>query len=173
MHACVWNSFMEREARRMLPCLMSARLEGYECYTVCSVALRAGSTLIVPRGSRAIRESRVDRVPTRPSRSRSAASRECQSRFLSNQFLRVFLFFKYIYFFYFFNLTVSFYFSISWFFFLFIYMYIYIFLNVNRDCILEKYSFVFLLLLFFFFFFIGEEVTIILPVSDSDKINNF
>lgn len=125
---------MEREARRMLPCLMSARLEGYECYTVCSVALRAGSTLIVPRGSRAIRESRVDRVPTRPSRSRSAASRECQSRLLSNQFLRVFFsnIHVYISFIFLFNrFILSFYF-------------VYIFLNVNRDCILEKYLFVFL-----------------------------
>lgn len=147
MHACVWNSFMEREARRMLPCLMSARLEGYECYTVCSVALRAGSTLIVPRGSRAIRESRVDRVPTRPSRSRSAASRECQSRLLSNQFLRVFFSNIFLLFFY---LTVSFYLSISWFFFL---VYVYIFLNVNRDCILEKYLFVFLLLFSLFLSF--------------------
>lgn len=118
----------------MLPCLMSARLEGYECYTVCSVALRAGSTLIVPRGSRAIRESRVDRVPTRPSRSRSAASRECQSRLLSNQFLRVFFsnIHVYISFIFLFNrFILSFYF-------------VYIFLNVNRDCILEKYLFVFL-----------------------------
>lgn len=147
MHACVWNSFMEREARRMLPCLMSARLEGYECYTVCSVALRAGSTLIVPRGSRAIRESRVDRVPTRPSRSRSAASRECQSRLLSNQFLRVFFSNIFLLFFY---LTVSFYLSISWFFFL---VYVYIFLNVNRGCILEKYLFVFLLLFSLFLSF--------------------
>lgn len=148
----------------MLPCLMSARLEGYECYTVCSVALRAGSTLIVPRGSRAIRESRVDRVPTRPSRSRSAASRECQSRLLSNQFLRVFFsnIHVYISFFFLFNrFILSFYF-------------VYIFLNVNRDCILEKYLFVFLFFsLFLFFLFTGEEVTIILPVSDSDKINNF
>lgn len=164
MHACVWNSFMEREARRMLPCLMSARLEGYECYTVCSVALRAGSTLIVPRGSRAIRESRVDRVPTRPSRSRSAASRECQSRLLSNQFLRVFFsnIHVYISFIFLFNrFILSFYF-------------VYIFLNVNRDCILEKYLFVFLFFsVFLFFLFTGEEVTIILPVSDSDKINNF
>lgn len=151
----------------MLPCLMSARLEGYECYTVCSVALRAGSTLIVPRGSRAIRESRVDRVPTRPSRSRSAASRECQSRLLSNQFLRVFFSNIFLLFFY---LTVSFYLSISWFFFL---VYVYIFLNVNRDCILEKYLFVFLFFSLSFFLFTGEEVTIILPVSDSDKINNF
>lgn len=148
----------------MLPCLMSARLEGYECYTVCSVALRAGSTLIVPRGSRAIRESRVDRVPTRPSRSRSAASRECQSRLLSNQFLRVFFsnIHVYISFIFLFNrFILSFYF-------------VYIFLNVNRDCILEKYLFVFLFFsLFLFFLFTGEEVTIILPVSDSDKINNF
>lgn len=155
---------MEREARRMLPCLMSARLEGYECYTVCSVALRAGSTLIVPRGSRAIRESRVDRVPTRPSRSRSAASRECQSRLLSNQFLRVFFsnIHVYISFIFLFNrFILSFYF-------------VYIFLNVNRDCILEKYLFVFLFFsVFLFFLFTGEEVTIILPVSDSDKINNF
>lgn len=143
MHACVWNSFMEREARRMLPCLMSARLEGYECYTVCSVALRAGSTLIVPRGSRAIRESRVDRVPTRPSRSRSAASRECQSRLLSNQFLRVFFsnIHVYISFIFLFNrFILSFYF-------------VYIFLNVNRDCILEKYLFVFLLLFSLFLSF--------------------
>lgn len=154
---------MEREARRMLPCLMSARLEGYECYTVCSVALRAGSTLIVPRGSRAIRESRVDRVPTRPSRSRSAASRECQSRLLSNQFLRVFFsnIHVYISFIFLFNrFILSFYF-------------VYIFLNVNRDCILEKYLFVFLFFSLSFFLFTGEEVTIILPVSDSDKINNF
>lgn len=143
MHACVWNSFMEREARRMLPCLMSARLEGYECYTVCSVALRAGSTLIVPRGSRAIRESRVDRVPTRPSRSRSAASRECQSRLLSNQFLRVFFsnIHVYISFIFLFNrFILSFYF-------------VYIFVNVNRDCILEKYLFVFLLLFSLFLSF--------------------
>lgn len=147
----------------MLPCLMSARLEGYECYTVCSVALRAGSTLIVPRGSRAIRESRVDRVPTRPSRSRSAASRECQSRLLSNQFLRVFFsnIHVYISFIFLFNrFILSFYF-------------VYIFLNVNRDCILEKYLFVFLFFSLSFFLFTGEEVTIILPVSDSDKINNF
>lgn len=128
----------------MLPCLMSARLEGYECYTVCSVALRAGSTLIVPRGSRAIRESRVDRVPTRPSRSRSAASRECQSRLLSNQFLRVFFsnIHVYISFIFLFNrFILSFYF-------------VYIFLNVNRDCILEKYLFVFLFFLSFFSFFL-------------------
>lgn len=127
----------------MLPCLMSARLEGYECYTVCSVALRAGSTLIVPRGSRAIRESRVDRVPTRPSRSRSAASRECQSRLLSNQFLRVFFsnIHVYISFIFLFNrFILSFYF-------------VYIFLNVNRDCILEKYLFVFLLLFSLFLSF--------------------
>lgn len=127
----------------MLPCLMSARLEGYECYTVCSVALRAGSTLIVPRGSRAIRESRVDRVPTRPSRSRSAASRECQSRLLSNQFLRVFFsnIHVYISFNFLFNrFILSFYF-------------VYIFLNVNRDCILEKYLFVFLLLFSLFLSF--------------------
>lgn len=126
----------------MLPCLMSARLEGYECYTVCSVALRAGSTLIVPRGSRAIRESRVDRVPTRPSRSRSAASRECQSRLLSNQFLRVFFsnIHVYIFIFLFNRFILSFYF-------------VYIFLNVNRDCILEKYLFVFLLLFSLFLSF--------------------
>lgn len=158
----------------MLPCLMSARLEGYECYTVCSVALRAGSTLIVPRGSRAIRESRVDRVPTRPSRSRSAASRECQSRLLSNQFLRVFFsnIHVYISFIFLFNrFILSFYFVIVY---IFIIFYVYIFLNVNRDCILEKYLFVFLFFsLFLFFLFTGEEVTIILPVSDSDKINNF
>lgn len=154
----------------MLPCLMSARLEGYECYTVCSVALRAGSTLIVPRGSRAIRESRVDRVPTRPSRSRSAASRECQSRLLSNQFLRVFFSNIHVYISFNFLFNVSFYLSISWFFFL---VYVYIFLNVNRDCILEKYLFVFLFFSLSFFLFTGEEVTIILPVSDSDKINNF
>lgn len=131
----------------MLPCLMSARLEGYECYTVCSVALRAGSTLIVPRGSRAIRESRVDRVPTRPSRSRSAASRECQSRLLSNQFLRVFFSNTHVYisFIFLFNrFILSFYF-------------VYIFLNVNRDCILEKYLFVFLFFFSFFSFFLSVK----------------
>lgn len=144
----------------MLPCLMSARLEGYECYTVCSVALRAGSTLIVPRGSRAIRESRVDRVPTRPSRSRSAASRECQSRLLSNQFLRVFFSNIFLLFFY---LTVSFYLSISYIFFLML-----IVIAFWKSICL--YFFCFSLS---FFLFIGEEVTIILPVSDSDKINNF
>lgn len=163
MHACVWNSFMEREARRMLPCLMSARLEGYECYTVCSVALRAGSTLIVPRGSRAIRESRVDRVPTRPSRSRSAASRECQS-FPNNFFVFSRIFFsKYIYiFFYFFYLSILFF----WFRDSFIYFWMLIVIAFWKSISL-------LLLSFFFFFFTGEEVTIILSVSDSDKINNF
>lgn len=101
----------------MLPCLMSARLEGYECYTVCSVALRAGSTLIVPRGSRAIRESRVDRVPGHPVLDRRHPVSVNPVFFPTNFFVFSFPIHTYI-FLLFFYLTVSFYLSISYIFFL-------------------------------------------------------
>lgn len=165
MHACVWNSFMEREARRMLPCLMSVRLEGYECYTVCSVALRAGSTLIVPRGSRAIRESGGSRSQAIPF---SIGGIPWVSIPSSTNF---FVLFKYIYIFFLFNCFILFFYSI-------IDSFLYIFLDVNCDWIffwksIRSHFFRFCSFSFSFTFYRWRSYNNFQPVSDSDKINNF
>lgn len=152
MHACVWNSFMEREARRMLPCLMSVRLEGYECYTVCSVALRAGSTLIVPRGSRAIRESGGSRSQAIPF---SIGGIPWVSIPSSTNF---FVLFKYIYIF--FYLIVSFYSSILLLILFYIYFWMLIVIGFFFGKVFVRISFAFVPFPFLLLF-TGEEVTII------------